>query len=78
MILFSLVGGTILHLILRWIFLRVVEKRLRAPEGSEKWLVITAEGQTDSEVSEFATHAGAELRFLAGPDTMYLVNRKAL
>jgi exopolysaccharide biosynthesis polyprenyl glycosylphosphotransferase len=66
-ILFSLLGGTILHLLLRWIFLRVVEKRLRAPEGSEKWLVITADGQTDSEVSEFATREGAELRFVASP-----------
>jgi exopolysaccharide biosynthesis polyprenyl glycosylphosphotransferase len=66
-ILFSLVGGTILHLILRWIFLRVVEKRLRAPEGSEKWLVITADGQTDSEVIEFAEREGADLRFFGSP-----------
>jgi exopolysaccharide biosynthesis polyprenyl glycosylphosphotransferase len=66
-ILFSLVGGTMLHLLLRWIFLRVVEKRLRAPEGSEKWLVITAGGQTDSEVIDFAAREGAELRFLASP-----------
>jgi exopolysaccharide biosynthesis polyprenyl glycosylphosphotransferase len=66
-ILFSLVGGTVLHLILRWIFLRVVEIRLRAPEGSEKWLVITADGQTDSEASEFATRENAELRFVASP-----------
>jgi exopolysaccharide biosynthesis polyprenyl glycosylphosphotransferase len=67
-ILFSLVGGTILHLILRWIFLRVVEKRLRATEGSEKWLVVTADGQTDSEVLDFAEREGAELRFLASPN----------
>ena len=31
-ILFSLVGGTILHLILRWFFLRVVEQKLRTPQ----------------------------------------------
>jgi exopolysaccharide biosynthesis polyprenyl glycosylphosphotransferase len=66
-ILFSLVGGTILHLILRWIFLRVVEKRLRAPEGSEKWLVITADGKEDEAVVEFAARESAELRFLASP-----------
>jgi exopolysaccharide biosynthesis polyprenyl glycosylphosphotransferase len=68
-ILFSLVGGTILHLILRWIFLRVVEKRLRAPEGSEKWLVITADGKEDEAVAEFAAREGAELRFLASPSS---------
>ena len=68
-ILFSLVGGTILHLVLRWIFLRVVEKRLRAPEGSEKWLVITADGKEDAGVVEFATREGAELRFLASPSS---------
>jgi exopolysaccharide biosynthesis polyprenyl glycosylphosphotransferase len=67
-ILFSLVGGTILHLILRWIFLRVVEKRLRAPEGSEKWLVITAAGETDSEIVEFAARESAEIRFVASPN----------
>ncbi len=66
-ILFSLVGGTILHLILRWIFLRVVEKRLRASVGSEKWLVITADGQRDLGVINFAENEGADLRFLASP-----------
>jgi len=67
-ILFSLVGGTILHLILRWIFLRVVEERLRAPEGSERWLVITKDGKEDEAVVEFAAREGAELRFLASPN----------
>jgi exopolysaccharide biosynthesis polyprenyl glycosylphosphotransferase len=66
-ILFSLVGGTILHLILRWTFLRIVEKRLRAPQGSEKWLAITADGQADATVVDFAVREGAELRFLASP-----------
>jgi exopolysaccharide biosynthesis polyprenyl glycosylphosphotransferase len=64
-ILFSLVGGTILHLSLRWIFLRVVEKRLRVTEGSEKWLVITEDGQMDLEVIDFGAREGAEIRFLA-------------
>jgi exopolysaccharide biosynthesis polyprenyl glycosylphosphotransferase len=64
-ILFSLVGGTLLHLILRWIFLRVVESRLRAHVGKEKWLAITANGLSDSTVINFATRQGAELRFMA-------------
>jgi exopolysaccharide biosynthesis polyprenyl glycosylphosphotransferase len=66
-ILFSLVGGTILHLVLRWIFLRVVENRLRAPEGNEKWLVITSDGQADKAVVDFAAREDAELSFLASP-----------
>jgi exopolysaccharide biosynthesis polyprenyl glycosylphosphotransferase len=65
-ILFSLVGGTILHLILRWIFLRVVEKRLRSSEGKEKWLVITTDGAEDPSVIDFAARDGAELRFVTG------------
>ena len=66
-ILFSLVGGTLLHLGLRWIFLRVVESRLRTPQGGEKWLVITTDGLADSAVTEFAAREGAELRFFSSP-----------
>ena len=69
-ILFSLVGGTILHLILRWIFLRVVENRIRRPAGSEKWLVITEDGQPDFAVLDFAVREGAELRFLSSPSDL--------
>jgi hypothetical protein len=64
-ILFSLVGGTILHLILRWTFLRIVDNSLRVPEGSEKWLVITADGQADATVVDFALREGAELAFIS-------------
>ena len=64
-ILFSLVGGTLLHLGLRWIFLRVVDHRLRVLEGSEKWLVITADGLSNSAVTEFAARESAELRFIS-------------
>jgi exopolysaccharide biosynthesis polyprenyl glycosylphosphotransferase len=65
-ILFSLIGGTLLHLILRWIFLRVVEKRLNVSEGNEKWLVITSDGLASSEVTEFAARESAELKFRKG------------
>ncbi len=66
-ILFSLVGGTILHLILRWVFLRLVERQLRVPEGGEKWLIINADGKEEKVVLEFAAREGAALRFLASP-----------
>jgi exopolysaccharide biosynthesis polyprenyl glycosylphosphotransferase len=64
-ILFSLVGGTLLHLGLRWIFLRVVDKKLRSNEASEKWLAITVDGLTKSAVTDFAAREGAELRFIS-------------
>ena len=66
-ILFSLVGGTLLHLALRWIFLRVVESRLRTLQGGEKWLVITSDGLVDSAVTDFASRESAELRFFSSP-----------
>jgi exopolysaccharide biosynthesis polyprenyl glycosylphosphotransferase len=65
-ILFSLVGGTLLHLILRWIFLRIVEKRLNRSEDNDKWLAITADGLSSSDVMDFAIREGAELKFLRG------------
>jgi len=64
-ILFSLVGGTLLHLGLRWIFLRVVDKKLRSNKASEKWLAITVDGLTNSVVTDFATRESAELRFIS-------------
>ncbi len=64
-ILFSLVGGTLLHLGLRWIFLRVVDKKLRSNEASQKWLAITVDGLTNSVVTDFATRESAELRFIS-------------
>ncbi len=64
-ILFSLVGGTILHLGLRWVFLRVVDRRLHSREASEKWLAITVDGLTNSAVTDFATGESAELRFIS-------------
>ena len=64
-ILFSLVGGTLLHLGLRWIFLRVVDKKLRSNEAGEKWLAITVDGLTNSAVTDFAARESAELRFIS-------------
>ncbi len=58
-ILFSLVGGTILHLILRWTFLRVVDARLDKKATQERWLVLSKNSQPDSSVQEFAARSKA-------------------
>ena len=67
-ILLSLVGGTLLHLVLRWIFLRVVEKRLKLNIRDETWLVITTDGFANAEVTRFADREGAKMRFLKSFD----------
>ena len=67
-ILLSLVGGTLLHLVLRWIFLREVEKRLKLNIRDETWLVITTDGFANAEVTRFADREGAKMRFLKSFD----------
>jgi exopolysaccharide biosynthesis polyprenyl glycosylphosphotransferase len=68
-ILFSLVGGTLLHLLLRWIFLRVVEKRLTNVHGEQSWLVITSDGLSEPYVSAFAEREGARVRLIKSFDS---------
>jgi len=53
-ILFSLIGGTILHLILRWIFLRVADKRVNAKNNQDTWLIISPNGQVNTSAAELA------------------------
>ena len=67
-ILFSLLGGTILHLILRWTFLRVVEIRLRKNSPQERWLVLSKGGVSNFAVSEFADLYGASIVYSTLPD----------
>jgi exopolysaccharide biosynthesis polyprenyl glycosylphosphotransferase len=67
-ILFSLLGGTILHLILRWAFLRVVEIRLRKNSNQEKWLVLSKGAVSNVAVSEFADLYGASIVYSNLPD----------
>ena len=64
-ILFSLVGGTLLHLILRWVFLRTIDKRLNSQRGSERWLVLSLDGSSLEKVAEFAQLYKSELRHFA-------------
>jgi len=60
-ILFSLVGGTILHLILRWFFLRFADKKLSYKNENQKWLTLTETENILKEVHRFAQEHKAEL-----------------
>lgn len=61
-ILFSLIGGTILHLLLRWIFLRVVDKQINL-RVAHKWLIITPNGSISPAAEEFATVNKADISY---------------
>jgi exopolysaccharide biosynthesis polyprenyl glycosylphosphotransferase len=62
-ILFSLVGGTILHLILRWIFLRVVDNKLKSANSFGTWLVLSRDRIVRQDVQELALREQAELKY---------------
>lgn len=74
-ILFSLIGGTILHLILRWFFLRVVDGKLKGANYSDKWLVLSLNSQDDRDVKELALRVSAELKYHAFYDSNQEFNR---
>jgi exopolysaccharide biosynthesis polyprenyl glycosylphosphotransferase len=54
-ILFSLIGGTILHLIVRWVFLRLVESKLGIRDVTSNWLVLQKTDQLDKEIAKAAS-----------------------
>jgi len=62
-ILFSLFGGTILHLILRWIFLRIVDKKLKSKEFKSQWLVLGNSGQEVGLIHKLGVSEKVELRY---------------
>ena len=66
-ILFSLVGGTLLHLVLRWIFLRVVDKQINR-RMADKWLIITPNGSVSPAAEGFATQYKAEISYFGLAD----------
>jgi len=70
-ILFSLVGGTILHLILRWIFLRIVDRRLKVKERKNQWLVLGANGKEVDLIHEMGVSENVELRQKEFPASQY-------
>ncbi|CAN2211593.1 putative UDP-glucose lipid carrier transferase [Candidatus Nanopelagicaceae bacterium] len=61
-ILFSLFGGTLLHLLLRWIFLRIIDKKLVEHNHSQNWLTLTHGNHISREVQEFAHLKSANLK----------------
>ena len=62
-ILFSLIGGTILHLILRWVFLAIADKKLKSPEKSQIWLVLGKDIKENRVIQEFAERESAEINY---------------
>ena len=61
-ILFSLIGGTILHLILRWVFLRVADKRVNTKNNQDTWLIISPNGQVDTSAAELAVRYKVKIK----------------
>ena len=53
-ILFSLIGGTILDLVLRWIFLRISDNRKKYKNANTFCIFITPTGQFNGEIEKFA------------------------
>jgi len=62
-ILFSLIGGTILHLILRWVFLRVADKRVNTKNNQDTWLIISPNGQVDTSAAELAVRFKVKIKY---------------
>jgi exopolysaccharide biosynthesis polyprenyl glycosylphosphotransferase len=62
-ILFSLIGGTILHLLLRWFFLSAIDKKLRSPEKVDSWLVISEDLKESQVVQEFTNRNFAKIKY---------------
>jgi exopolysaccharide biosynthesis polyprenyl glycosylphosphotransferase len=60
-ILFSLLGGTILHLILRWTFLRVADKQRNREKGETRWLVLDVNQESQNNLAKLAANYGATL-----------------
>ena len=64
-ILFSLIGGTILHLLLRWSFLRIKDNKLKQSERIDCWLVISGNLNDNEEAQFLANTNFAEVNYLA-------------
>jgi len=67
-ILFSLIGGTILHLILRWIFLRVADRRVNNKNNQDTWLIISPNGQVNTSAAELADQYEVKIKYLESFD----------
>jgi len=67
-ILFSLIGGTILHLILRWVFLRVADKRVNNKNNQDTWLIISPNGQVNTSAAELADRYEVKIKYFESFD----------
>ena len=63
-ILFSLVCGTIFHLLLRWIFLRFSDRLLKRSKFYDQWLVISDDTESNSRARIFAKNQNAQVTLL--------------
>lgn len=66
-ILFSLLGGTIFHLLLRWLFLRVVDNRINS-HIVEKWLIVSPIETTSPVAERLANQFKAKIEYFYLPD----------
>jgi len=63
-ILFSLIGGTIIHLLLRWIFLRVADKKLKK-NSLNRWLAISPNGEMNQALGKYAEDTKTDIKYIA-------------
>ena len=64
-ILFSLLGGTLLHLLLRWFFLRFTDRKLKGNAQAQHWLSLAKDLKVKEEVQSFAAEQKARIHFLS-------------
>ena len=64
-ILFSLIGGTLLHLLLRWFFLRYTDKKLKNIDSAQNWLTLSSNEHLEEEVVTFASQQQAAIHFFS-------------
>jgi exopolysaccharide biosynthesis polyprenyl glycosylphosphotransferase len=60
---FSLIGGTILHLLLRWIFLRVADKWIKIENNQNAWIIISPNGQVNILAAKLADQHEAKVEY---------------
>jgi exopolysaccharide biosynthesis polyprenyl glycosylphosphotransferase len=61
-ILLSLLGGTILHLLLRWTFLQFIDNWITR-NHTDKWLIVTPNGSINPAAEELANQYQAEIKY---------------
>jgi len=70
-ILLSLGGGTVLHLMLRWTFLRISDRMLRTKLANAGWLLIGSDAEIEKSIANFASKGGKSISNMALPINPY-------